>query len=32
MVRNHKFIIVGEDYYNTLGAIRALGVQGIYLQ
>ncbi len=30
MVRNHKFIIVGEDYYNTLGAIRALGVQGIY--
>ena len=30
MVRNHKFIIVGEDYYNSLALIRALGTQGIY--
>lgn len=30
MIRNHKFVIVGEDYYNTLGAIRALGLYGIY--
>lgn len=30
MIRNHKFIIVGDDYYNSLGAIRALGEQGIY--
>ena len=30
MIRNHKFIIVGEDYYNTLGVIRSLGINGIY--
>lgn len=30
MIRNHKFIVIGEDYYNTLGAIRALGMCGIY--
>lgn len=30
MLRNHKFVVVGEDYYHTLGAIRALGEQGIY--
>lgn len=29
MVRNHLFIIIGEEHYNPLGAIRSLGESGI---
>lgn len=29
MVRNHRFVVVGEEHYNPLGVIRALGEQGI---
>lgn len=29
MVRNHLFIVIGEEHYNPLGIIRSLGQQGI---
>ncbi len=29
MVRNHLIIIIGEEHYNPLGAIRSLGESGI---
>lgn len=30
MIRNHLFIIIGEEHYNPLGAIRSLGMAGIH--
>lgn len=29
MIRNHLFIVIGEEHYNPLGVIRSLGMVGI---